>query len=158
MATGENESTHVGDQPERSDISPVATHKSDRPGRGRPTLRTPEIEHEICEALALGMSRTRTAQLVGITYETLKNWCKDDEDFFTKCKSAEAFGVKVIAETLRDHTRNPSKVSSAAITGARFYLSTHDREEWTEKTQIEHSGSISISDVVRRAAESSPSE
>lgn len=155
MATGENESTHVGDQPERSDILPVAPHKSDT---GRPSMRTPEMERLIFESLSLGVSRTRTAQLVGVTYEALKNWCRDDREFFAKCKSAEAIGVMEIAKTLREHTKNPTKVSGAAIAGSKFYLSTHDREEWTEKTQIEHSGSISISDVVRRAAESSPSE
>lgn len=118
--------------------------------RGRPTKRTAEIDAEIFEALRLGLSRNRTASLVGISLDTLTEWCRNDPDFSGNCHSAESEGVRDHARKIARVEELPAGTASATVTAARFFLSTHDREAFAEKVAVEHSGSITLSDLMRR--------
>jgi hypothetical protein len=65
---------------------------------GRPTLRTPEVEKQILDALQLGqLHRPTVCKLVGIAPRTLREWRKHDPDFDAQIRAAEAKGEARLA-------------------------------------------------------------
>lgn len=65
---------------------------------GRPSLRTPEVEKQILDALRLGqLHRPTVCKLVGISPRTLRDWRKQDADFNAKLRAAEAKGEARLA-------------------------------------------------------------
>lgn len=117
---------------------------------GRPTVRTEAVAALILEALENGLSRNRAADYGGISRSILTDWIDTDEEFSARCHTAEAKGILHHARIIRGAVELPAPIASAAITAARFYLSTHDRENFAEKVQVEHSGSITLTDLMRR--------
>lgn len=122
---------------------------------------TPEIVERVCEGLRNGLSRTKAAEGAGITRETLRLWCKSDEDFAVKVADAEQEyrewcfeGVKkdsleslktLICGTEYDETEtkvdkegNKSvkvthKVILPNVTALIFALCNRDPEHWQNK-------------------------
>ncbi|MDI1482008.1 hypothetical protein [Polyangium sp. y55x31] len=65
---------------------------------GRPSLRTPEVEKQILDALRLGqLHRPTVCKLVGISPRTLRAWRNQDPEFDTKLRAAEAKGEARLA-------------------------------------------------------------
>lgn len=128
----------------------MADESADKRPVGRPTKRTPELEAELFEALELGLSRNRASSLVGITLDTLTEWCRNDIEFSGKCHRAESAGVRNHARKIAHVEELPAGTAGATVTAARFFLSTHDREAFAEKVAVEHSGAITLSDLMRR--------
>jgi hypothetical protein len=65
---------------------------------GRPTLRTPEVETKILDALRLGnLHRPTVCALVGIAPRTLRGWRKQDPEFNARLREAEAKGEARLA-------------------------------------------------------------
>ncbi len=65
---------------------------------GRPTLRSPEVEKQILDALRLGqLHRPTVCALVGISPRTLRDWRKQDPDFDARLRGAEAKGEARLA-------------------------------------------------------------
>lgn len=118
---------------------------------GRPTKRTPELESEIIESLALGLSDKWAAAGVGINRDTLREWEKEDEGFSVRCQRARASGLRKASAELAD-TRDPVRMQAA-----KFYLATHDREKWSTQQHVKHSGSVvvGLADLLAQDAERS---
>ena len=82
---------------------------------GRPSKLTPNIQKLIIEGLRLGLTYSKTAELAGITRQTLSTWikkCHEAEsgpffDFFNALSRAEAEG----------EWRNLKKIQETAIGG-----------------------------------------
>ena len=117
---------------------------------GRPTKRSPTVDALIYEALELGLSKNRAADYGGIDRSTLTDWLANDPEFSANCHRAESKGIALHARRIAGAVELPSGTASAAITAARFFLSTHDREAFAEKVAVEHSGAITLSDLMRR--------
>lgn len=70
--------------------------------RGRPTKRSARVERAIVAALRAGNTRATAAKVAGITYTTLKRWCRLSVPFCAALEKAEAQAeqrhVKVIAD------------------------------------------------------------
>ncbi|WP_170320060.1 hypothetical protein [Polyangium spumosum] len=65
---------------------------------GRPTLRTPEVEKQILDALRLGqLHRPTVCALVGIKPRTLRDWRRQDPAFDAAIRAAEAKGEARLA-------------------------------------------------------------
>jgi hypothetical protein len=66
--------------------------------QGRPTVRTPEAEKAILDALRLGqLHRPTVCKLVGISLRTLLRWRRQDEAFDAAVRAAEAKGEARLA-------------------------------------------------------------
>lgn len=78
---------------------------------------------DILDNLKLGMTRTDTCELLGISYETFSNWCKSKPEFFSAVKNAEMECKK----------RNVGIVQKASIEtwqAAAWWLERKFREEF----------------------------
>lgn len=80
----------------------------------------------------------------------MTDWLANDPEFSTKCNEAESKGIALHARRIAGAVELPAGTASAAITAARFFLATHDREAFAEKVAVEHSGAITLSDLMRR--------
>lgn len=58
--------------------------------RGRPTKRSAKVQATIVAALKAGNTRATAAKLAGITYTTLKRWCRLSVPFCAALDQAEA--------------------------------------------------------------------
>jgi hypothetical protein len=123
-------------------------------GRGRPTIRTEENAERIIHALKLGLSRNRAADYGRVGRVTFADWLNTDQDFLKRCLEAEAEGIAHHAQIIHGAVELPKETASPAVAAAKFYLSTHDRENFCEKVQVEHSGHVTLSDLFRRVNES----
>lgn len=124
--------------------------EQDRNPIGRPTVWTEETEGKIFEALEHGLSRRRACHYAKISNDTLCERLKTDAAFSEKCLEYEACGVMVHARRIKHATELPKETAHAAVTAAKYYLGTHDREAFAEKVHVEHSGSLTLSDLVSR--------
>lgn len=128
----------------------MADESPNKGSRGRPTKRCAEVDALIYEALELGLSRNRAADYGGIARSTMDDWLVNDPDFSERCHKAESKGIALHARRLAGAVELPSGTASAAIAASKFFLATHDRENFAEKVQVEHSGAITLTDLMRR--------
>jgi hypothetical protein len=97
----------------------------DRPGQ--PTKRTPERRKAILQALEFGtISRTKAAQAVGISRDTLHEWLVNDPAFSDECDEAEGRAV----------VRNAGNIAVMARRDPKMALEVakhNDREHWEDR-------------------------
>lgn len=103
-----------------------------------------------------GLSLTRAAPLGGVTRESVRNWVNGDPSMMMELEQARSQGCLVHARTYRDAAAG-KEVSHAAITAARHFLATHDRDAWSEHIKLQHSGSIGIIEAVQSLPALDPS-
>jgi len=99
-----------------------------------------DIIKEICDNLKIGINRTDTCDLVGISYETFTVWMQKPE-FSERVKKAEIECKK----------RNISIIQKAAINtwqAAAWWLERKYSEEFALKNLTEHSGKIEIEPII----------
>lgn len=120
--------------------STVETVRQPNGGRGRPTLRTPEIRAAILETLReTGMRRERAAELHGVSASALLTWCEDDRQLRMELGAARARWLQARAKQLQETDdkgllAHPKEVLSL--------IRAHMGEEYAEKAVVEHSGEI----------------
>ncbi len=71
--------------------------------RGRPTKYTPEIAETIFERLAQGDSLRRICRDESLPHEsTVRQWARNDKDFYTQYATARDIGLDAMADELLD--------------------------------------------------------
>lgn len=115
---------------------------------------TPEMLERLERAITLGISRSRAADYAGISYECLKNWCRNDPEFSARIALWESQGIYSHALNVADLKRDPD-ANPTRLAASKFYLSTHDRESFADRKDIHISGGI---DVLKKLVDDDPGE
>lgn len=114
----------------------------------RPTKKTHETIAKLERAIKAGVSRRVAALYAGISYDTLKEWCRDDEQFSTQLNAQEADGIIYHAEQMRGCDRE----SGPQVSASKFYLSTRRHDAWVTKQATEVTGNLTVAQVAQQAA------
>lgn len=106
---------------------------ADKPGSlgaGRPTKKTPANLAIVLEAVRHGTSRTGAAKLIGVHYETLREWIALDDEFRMDVARAEGDMERTMVALIR----------SAAITdwrAAAWYLERRITELYGQRSKVD---------------------
>lgn len=90
---------------------------------GRKSKYTPEKAAEIVKLLSGGATIKDTCAYVGITDDTLSNWCKRDSEFSESVNKARATGKIECAALVRQAARSNWQA-------AAWFLERSDPEHW----------------------------
>ena len=105
-----------------------------RPRMGRPTLRTPERERVILQALSLGLTRKAAAESSGIAYNTFARWVQTFGDFREEVAKAES----------RAEARFSARILEAAEGGtwqaAAWWLERRRPDDYRRRDGVELTG------------------
>lgn len=124
------------------------------------TVRTPEKEQAILDALTLHPSKTRACRSAKLSRQAFYEWCRDDRDFAARVAAAQEIGIDAVEDTLF------SSAMRDDTTAAIFTLKSWRPERYRETTRHELTGasgepiairSISVPLPVEEAAEDDPS-
>jgi DNA-binding XRE family transcriptional regulator len=98
----------------------------------RPTKRTPEVEKKLRDLLRCGATRADAARAAGITYETLRQWEKDDAEFAEDIAQSESeCAARMAARIYQEATRSDGDWRAAVE-----WLKRRRRDEWSERQEI----------------------
>jgi hypothetical protein len=115
----------------------------------RPTKYTEERIAAICDDLRKGASRRDAAEHNGISYDALNEWEKRYASFASRLARAEADCATSMAERMTIH----------ALTdwhAAESWLKRRRRDDWGDRTSVEHSGTIGTAPIREVVVERPP--
>lgn len=93
--------------------------------------------------MATGLSLTAFAGEISVARSTINEWIDNFPQFSESVRVAKA------KRTLALERGMLSAESGPAVTARMFALKNADPDEWREKAQIEHSGSVKVEKVTR---------
>ena len=122
--------------------------------QGRPTLYTEELAIEILSQLGMGHSLAKTCRKEGMPcFQTVYTWIKKYPDFlegYTRAKDdsadANADRIDEIAEGVLSGEFEHGN-ARVAIDAYKWSAAHKKPKKYGDKTQIEHSGKIGLSDL-----------
>lgn len=88
---------------------------------GRHTIRTPELEQLLIVSLQNGLSMTQACLQANVSRETVRLWCKEDEDLLAKLDLAEQFGSMKARQNIMKAINDGDKSMST------WYLERRDK-------------------------------
>jgi hypothetical protein len=103
---------------------------------GRPTIMTKEVVDKLEYAFMRGFNDEQASFHAGIDKSTLYNYCKVHPEFSTK------------KETLKSHLVMQSKINifeaieSGSVLDSKWLLERKAKDEFSLKTETEHSGEV----------------
>lgn len=140
---------------------------------GRPTKYDPSVHPALAESLAReGLTNTEIAEALGIDRATLHNWQNAHKEFFDSVKSGKETPNDNVEKSLYRRalgyeytetkiTKNEDGVivktettvkQVAPDVGAQcMWLKNRRPQDWRDKQEIKHSGSVSWVDLVKHA-------
>lgn len=107
---------------------------------GRPSDYRPEYCEQVIAVMREGMSLTAFAGGIGVSRATINNWMQQKPEFLEAVnvgKASAAAWYNLQAKKLVEEGG-----SSAQSTLIVFGLKNMDRDEWKEKQEFEHSGTV----------------
>ena len=99
------------------------------------TIRTPEKEKAILDALELHPSKSRACRSARIGRNAFYEWCKDDPEFAAKIEAAREKGIDALEDALFKDA-----IEGHNTTAAIFMLKSWRRERYGDKSEVKHSG------------------
>lgn len=124
---------------------------------GRPTDYYPEICEDFESHFRQGQSVLEVAVELGVTRQTLYNWAEAHEEFFDALtrgrEVSQAWWERQGREMLQDTDEYDAetKISTKRRINDRLWsknVSCRFRDDWTDKSEIQHSGSVQIIDDI----------
>ncbi|GAA4108761.1 hypothetical protein ACFFTN_01370 [Aminobacter aganoensis] len=158
LATNENIVARVAELRAQAD-APAGTE--DRP-QGRPSGYMPEYAEQAAKLCLLGATDDEMADFFGIHRATLYRWKLDHEDFCDAIKSAKAHADERVERSLYQKATGYEVTEEQAIkikvaqheeevevvqvrkhipadtTAAIFWLKNRRKDDWRDKTEVEH--------------------
>lgn len=113
---------------------------------GRPTKYRETYCNEVIETMATGLSLTAFAGDVGVARSTINEWMGEHPEFSEAVKVGQAKRVHYLERTMLDGEAGPR------VTARIFALKNADPEEWRDKREVQHSGSIDTQSKEQRDA------
>lgn len=99
------------------------------------TVRTPEKERAVLDALELHPSKSRACRTARIGRATFYQWVRDDSDFAAKVEVAREKGIDALEDALFKDA-----IDGHNTTAAIFMLKSWRRERYGDKAEVKHSG------------------
>lgn len=105
---------------------------------GRPTDYKPEYCDEVIVAGQEGLSLTAFAGMIDVCRATINNWMAEHPEFLEATKRHQAKRTAYLERTLLSSEQGPK------VTARIFALKNADPENWKDKQDVEHSGSLNV--------------
>lgn len=110
---------------------------------GRPTKYDPAFCEVARTFMVDGYSVTALAGHLGVARSSLFKWAGEHEEFSDALKSGQASAALFWEKTLKQVATTGEGNASAAIFGVK----NRSSEDWKDKHETEHSGTIQFSDM-----------
>lgn len=110
---------------------------------GRPTDFKPGMGEEILQFMASGLSLAASAAELGIHRQRVYEWMERHPEFADTVKLAQAKRQLFLERRLLSADAGP------VVTSTIFALKNAGPEDWREKVETQHSGSIKVDRVER---------
>lgn len=126
---------------------------------GRPTKYDPAICDDFEDNFMHGQSVLEVAVSMGVSRDTFYQWAKEHKEFsdaLTRGREvSQAWWEKQGRENLFDHEEydSESHISTKDKFNDRLWsknISCRFKQDWTDKQEVEHSGSVQIIDDIPR--------
>lgn len=135
----------------------MAGQSKEKHAGGRPTDYYPEICEDFEDNFKQGQSVLEVAVELGVARSTIYKWAEEHKEFsdaLTRGREVsqawwERQGREMLQDT--DEYDAESKISTKRRINDRLWsknVSCRFREDWTDKSEIEHSGSVQIIDDI----------
>lgn len=119
----------------------MASPKSDNPV-GRPSLYRAEYCERVIEAAREGKSLTAFAADIGVSRQSITEWCDVHPDFSVAVSRAKSLAASWYEQCARNLAKDGG--SSAQATIIVFGLKNMGSDDWRDKHEVEHSGGVNI--------------
>jgi len=136
-------------------------------GRGQPTKLTPELKAAIFFLARRGCTDEQIAQVLGIAHRSIDNW-KINLDFLQTLNTEKATADDLVERSLYERALgyefeteevmhykgadsevvNVVKKLPPDVTACIFWLKNRRRDLWRDKSEMEHSGVLSLEELV----------
>ncbi len=116
---------------------------------GRPTLYREEYCELVVEICAEGFSLTGFAGKIGVARQTITEWCDVHPEFSAACNRAKSMRAAWWEERARHVAKEggPGGQSTMVI----FGLKNHAPEDYQDRQQHEHSGTLTLEQMVAQS-------
>jgi transposase len=111
---------------------------------GRPTTYRPEYVEQVVAVCAEGYSLTGFAGKIGVGRDTISEWAKVHPEFSAAVNRPKAARAAWWEERAREVAEKGG--SGGQSTMVIFGLKNHAPEDYREKQEIEHSGSVGFAE------------
>ena len=153
----------------------MAKTEGKHPG-GRPTKYKPEYCLTVEYMARAGMTDAQIAEKLGISEATITNWKKDYPEFLASLKAGKEDPDDLVERSLferatgyQHEVEKPMVVSMGKDNGSEveivkfteslapdvtaqiFWLKNRRPDRWREKAEVEHSGTVQITDDIPKA-------
>lgn len=105
---------------------------------GQPTKYRPEYCEAIVEHMKEGASATSFAASIGVSRETISNWCDEHKEFFVAFRNGKAACAAWWEHRLRDASVRGG--GPGASTATIFGLKNMAPQDWNERVHITATG------------------
>lgn len=105
---------------------------------GRPSKYSPAYVEEVVDFCEQGYSLTAFAGHIGVDRDSISEWCKQHPEFSVACNRAKAKRAAWWESRGRDIAQNGGPGGQATM--VIFGLKNHAPEDFSDKTQHEHTG------------------
>lgn len=110
---------------------------------GRPSFYTPEIGEKILSLMEQGLSITASAAECDIARDTVYDWAEKNKEFSDNIKLGRAKRQNFLEKRLLNEDSGPR------VTSTIFALKNAAPDDWREKQEIEHSGSVTMMGTIK---------
>jgi transposase len=117
---------------------------------GRPTKYRDEYPEEVVAYCAQGFSLTAFAGSIGVDRASINRWMDEHEEFCVAVNRAKSARAEWWEQQLLKQVQNGGTGGQATLT--IFGLKNHAPEDFRDKTETEHSGTIGLEQMVTEAA------
>lgn len=111
-------------------------HQQRYKNTGRPTVMTPEVVKQLTEAFEMGMSVINSCIHAGVSKQVYFDYCKKNPEFHDRCKDLQQKpaikAILVINQALKE----------GDVSTAKWYAERKIKDEFSLKTETEHSGEV----------------
>lgn len=150
-----------------------AKHNGDAAGGagGRPSSYRPDFAHQAGKLCLLGATDQDLADFFDVDERTINRWKQDHPEFCQSIKGGKKMADANVAEKLYQratgyshpdvHISNYQGTITATpvtkhyppdTTAAIFWLKNRQRDKWREKQEVEHSGRLTLEDLLDAAS------
>jgi len=112
---------------------------------GRPSKYKPEYCEAIVAHMAEGASATSFAASIGVSRSTITEWASEHPEF----SAAVTRGKTMCAAWWEKLARTNAMTGDGNATLTVFGLKNMAPDDWREKQEVEHSGGVTVTKIVR---------
>lgn len=114
---------------------------------GRPTKYEPWMLEKIEVLMSAGASKVEVAAELGINRDTLNEWCKSNPEFSGAIKKGEYLSQGWWERQGRMSLKDREFNATLWIMNVKNRF----REDWSDKTEVNHTGAVEISSAIINA-------